>query len=96
MARWSPLCAAALTITSMSAFGTEIRHIEPETYPLLSAGQADIAKAAQLKRRSGAMPSPILVDQVATVAEDGSLRLGCGNREVRDFRGVTLKQGDDQ
>ena len=96
MARWSPLCAAALAITSLSAFGTEIRHIQPETQPLLPAGQADIAKAAQLKRRSGAMPSPILVDQVATVAEDGSLRLGCGNREVRDLRGVTLKQGDDR
>lgn len=96
MARWSPLCAAALAITSLSAFGTEIRHIEPRSQPLLPAAQADIAKAAQLKRRSGAMPSPILVDQIATVAEDGSLRLGCGNREVRDFRGVTLKEGDDQ
>lgn len=95
MARWSHLCAAALTITSMSAFGTEIRHIEPKTYPLLGE-HADVAKLAQLKRGSGAIPSPILVDQVATIAENSSIRLGCGNRDVRDFREVKLGTGGEQ
>jgi hypothetical protein len=42
------------------------------------------------------VPSPILVDQVARIAGDGSLQLGCDNRAVRDFRKTDQAEGGAQ
>lgn len=91
MARWPHLCAAILIVASPVAFGDEIRHIEPKSYPVFSGEPGDAAKLARLKHGSSATPSPILIDQVATIAHDGSVRMGCGHRGVRDFRDVTVK-----
>ncbi len=91
MARWPHLCAAMLIAASPVAFGEEIRHIEPKSYPVFSGESGDTAKLARLKRGSSAMPSPILIDQVATIADDGSVRMGCGHRGVRDFRDIAVR-----
>lgn len=95
MARWSHVCAVALTLASAHAVGAEIRHIEVQSFALSSGSEAD-AKRDLLKRGSAAVPSPILVDQVARVASDGSLELGCDNRAVRDFRKTDQAEGDAQ
>jgi predicted secreted Zn-dependent protease len=95
MARWSHVCAVALTLASAHAIGAEIRHIEVQSFALSPESEAD-AKRDLLKRGSAAVPSPILVDQVARIAGDGSLQLGCDNRAVRDFREVNRSNGDEQ
>ncbi len=96
MARWLQLGAAALALTSIHALATEIRHVEVQSQPLLKGDPAEAAKRSQLKRGGNATPSPILVDQVATIAPDGSLQMGCGNRPVRDFRTLKPGTGDAQ
>ena len=88
--------AAMLGIACSLAHAQPVRTIEPATHPLfapLPGGEVAKRGAAIAKPSVNEVPSPILVESVARIADDGSLVLDCGQHTLPDLRARRAKAG---
>jgi hypothetical protein len=80
----------ALLLFCAQANAGDIRHIQPERNSMLPPADATGAPKAQaghgIKPASEDVPSPILVERIATVDGAGRLGFGCAGARTHDFR----------
>lgn len=84
---------AASSIPMMASAAGGIRVIEPARHSMLPAAPDGAKAAAGVRVEPGVfkpvprdVPSPVLVERVATVDAEGNVSLGCSDQRVRDFR----------
>lgn len=90
MKRFAALTLAAAALPAF-ALAAEVRLIDPASHSLFPApadagAGSTAADASALKPPARAVPSPILVERRARIADDGSVVLSCAGADRRDFR----------